>query len=134
MARKSNEFEKAFQHLEAIVKRPGITFDPTRLTDGIETPTYDAAGRTIKVTHPDNTFSRTFYGPTVTAAGGVATQLCTSGTYGLGFPTLFVDESGRKRQTWTDGYGRTIEGDEPDGTGALTSYEASSGVWQARPG
>src|SRR5437879_2985265 len=96
------------------------------LTDGIETPTYDAAGRTIKVTHPDNTFSRTFYGPTVTAAGGVATQLCTSGTYGLGFPTLFVDESGRKRQTWTDGYGRTIEGDEPDGPVALTSYVCHS--------
>jgi len=91
-------------------------------TDGLETPAYDALGRTISVTHPDTTASHIYYGPTVTAAGGIATQQCASGTYGLGYPTLFVDESSRKRQTWTDGYGRTIEGDEPDGTGALTSY------------
>jgi RHS repeat-associated protein len=93
------------------------------VTYGLETPSYDAAGRTIKVLHPDGTSSQTFYGAAVTGTGVNTTQLCSSGTYGLGFPILTVDEStSRKREIWTDGLGHTIEGDEPDGTGALTSY------------
>src|SRR5262249_29501003 len=51
-----------------------------------------------------------------------ATQLCSPTTYGYAFPVLSVDESGRKRQIWTDGLGRTIEGDEPDASGNLTSF------------
>src|SRR5205085_7284616 len=37
-----------------------------------------------------------------------------------GYPSLVVDESGKKRQTWTDGFGRLIEVDEPDGSNNLT--------------
>jgi RHS repeat-associated protein len=90
-------------------------------TDGIETPIYDGLGRIIKTTHQDNTFSRVFYGAAVSGSGVNTTQLCSSGTYGLGFPVLFVDEASKKRETWTDGLGRTIEADEPDSTGNLTS-------------
>ncbi len=39
----------------------------------------------------------------------------------MGFPVLGIDEAGKKREFWTDGLGRTIEADEPDSSGALTS-------------
>src|SRR2546425_12667002 len=51
-----------------------------------------------------------------------SSQLCSSTTYGLGYPVLFIDEAGKKHQTWTDGFGRLIEVDEPDpSTGTLTA-------------
>src|SRR5712692_5620755 len=91
-------------------------------TDGVETPAYDALGRSVKVTHQDTTFSQTFYGAAVSGTGVNTTQLCLpTTTYGLGYPTLFVDESGKKRETWRDGLGRPIEADEPDSSGNLTS-------------
>lgn len=90
-------------------------------TDGIETPTYDALSRTTKVTHPDSTFSQTAYGAAVSGTGVNTTQLCSSATYGLGYPVLFTDEAGKRRETWIDGAGRTIEVDEPDSSGNLTS-------------
>ncbi len=95
-------------------------------TYGKETPTYDALSRTIKTTHPDGTYSQTFFGAAVSGTGVNTTQLCSSATYGLGYPVLFVDEAGEKRETWTDGLGRTIEGDEPDSSGNLTSYTCYS--------
>ena len=94
-------------------------------TYGLETPTYDALGRTTKVTHPDGTYSQTLYGPAI-GSSGLASQNCSSSTYGLGYPVLSIDESGRKRQTWADALGKTIEGDEPDSSGNLTSYTCYS--------
>jgi len=38
----------------------------------------------------------------------------------VGYPVLFVDEAGKRRQVWTDGFGRVIEADEVDGNGAMT--------------
>jgi RHS repeat-associated protein len=90
-------------------------------TDGTETPTYDALGRTTKVTHQDATHSQKLYGAAVSGTGVNPTQLCSSSTYGLGFPVLAIDEAGKRREFWTDGLGRTIEADEPDSTGALNS-------------
>jgi len=91
-------------------------------TDGVETPAYDGLGRVIKVTHQDTTFSQTYYGAAVSGSGVNATQLCTpTAAYGLGYPALYVDEAGKKREIWTDGFGKTIEADEPDSTGSLTS-------------
>jgi len=101
------------------VSHPARTTAST--TDGIETPTYDGLGRVIKTTHQDNTFSQVFYGAAVSGSGVNTTQLCSSGTYGLGYPVLFVDEASNKRETWTDGLGKTIEADEPDSSGNLTS-------------
>ncbi len=95
-------------------------------TDGIETPTYDALSRTTKVTHPDTTFSQTAYGAAVSGTGVNTTQLCSSATYGLSYPVLFTDEGGKKRETWIDGAGRTIEVDEPDSSGNLTSQTCYS--------
>lgn len=91
-------------------------------TDGLETPLYDALSRVIKMTHQDSTYVQTFYGAAVSGTGVNTAQLCLSTTYGVGFPTLFIDEAGKKREMWTDGLGRTIEADEPDSSGNLTSY------------
>jgi RHS repeat-associated protein len=90
-------------------------------TDGVETPSYDALGRVIKGTHQDNTFSQAAFGAAVTGTGVNATQLCSSATYGLAYPSLFTDEAGKKHEVWSDGLGRTIEADEPDSSGNLTS-------------
>jgi len=101
-------------------------------TYGFETPTYDGLNRVIKLTHQDNTYSQTFYGAAVggSGLGGVTSQLCSSGTVGLGYPVLFFDEANKKRQSWTDGFGRTIEVDEPDPNGNLNS--ATCYVYDAR--
>ena len=96
-------------------------------TYGFEAPTYDVLGRTTKLTRPDGTYSQSFYGTSsVVANGGAGTQNCSSSTYGTGYPVLSIDESGRKHQIWVDALGRTIEGDEPDSTGNLTSYTCYS--------
>jgi RHS repeat-associated protein len=44
-------------------------------------------------------------------------MLCSTG--GPGYPTLYVDESGKMRQSWADAFGRTIELDEPNNSGTL---------------
>ncbi len=93
------------------------TTDPTY---GLETPTYDGLNRVTSVTHADGFTAQTFYGAAVGGGGGITSQLCASGTYGLGFPVLSVDEAGKKRQTWTDGFGRSLEVDEPDSSNNLT--------------
>jgi RHS repeat-associated protein len=92
-------------------------------TYGLETPTYDALGRVIKMTHQDGTYSQTFYGAAVAGSGlgGITSQLCSSATYGIGYPLLVIDEAGKKRESWTDGFGNLIEVDEPDSSGNLTS-------------
>ena len=72
--------------------------------NGIETPTYDALGRTTRVTHPDATYSQTLYGAAVSGTGVQTAQLCSSITYGLGFPVVAIDEAGKRREFW-DGAG-----------------------------
>jgi RHS repeat-associated protein len=92
------------------------TSDPTY---GLEIPAYDGLGRIIQSTHPDADVSRVYYGAAVSTGGGTSTRNCSAATYGLGYPILSVDEVGRKRQTWTDGFGRVIETDEPNAAGSL---------------
>jgi RHS repeat-associated protein len=89
-------------------------------TDGSNSYTYDGLGRVTKVTHSDGSSTSTYYGATVAAGGGISAQLCSSSTYGLGYPILTVDEAGKKRQVWGDAFGRKIEVDEPDNSGNLT--------------
>lgn len=112
------------------------TSDPTY---GTETPGYDGLNRVIVETHADGDTAHTYYGASVTSGGGVASQLCAAGTYGLGYPMLIVDESGRKRQKWTDALGRDIELDEQDNSGNLTlntcySYNALNKPTQVAQG
>ncbi len=83
-------------------------------TYGKETYAYDALSRLTSVTRPDSSVASTYYGAAVSGNGGIASQLCSSGTYGLGYPSLSVDEVGFKHQFWSDALGRTIEVDEPD--------------------
>jgi RHS repeat-associated protein len=94
--------------------------DPTY---GFETPTYDGLNRVTKVTHQDNNYATTSYGP---AVGATVSQSCSASTYGRGYPVLVVDEAGNKRQTWTDGFGRVIETDEPNASGMLSAYTCYS--------
>jgi RHS repeat-associated protein len=109
-------------------------------TDGSDSYTYDGLGRVTKVTHSDNSSTSTYYGANVTtAAGGITSQLCSSATYGLGYPVLFVDEAGKSRETWADGFGRMIEADEPDSTGKLTlntcyTYDVANNLLQVVQG
>ena len=97
--------------------------NPYRATgNGSDTVVYDGINRPLSVTHTDSNAQVTYYGASVSLNGGIATQLCATGTYGVGYPSLSIDEAGRKRQLWSDGFGRTIEVDEPDPTtGAITT-------------
>jgi YD repeat-containing protein len=87
-------------------------------TDGTEYYAYDGLDRKIRVTRQDGSVAYTYYGAAVGSNGGQSTQLCSG--YGVGYPILNVDEAGHKRQTWTDGFGRIIEVDEPNSGGTLS--------------
>ncbi len=89
-------------------------------TDGYDSYSYDGLGRVTQVTHSDGTSAFTYYGAAVTKGGGIKSQLCSTKTYGWGYPVLLVDEAGKKRQEWFDAFGDVIESDEQDNTGALS--------------
>jgi RHS repeat-associated protein len=103
-----------------VLKRSNPFRSTSDTTYGWTTPTYDGIDRTIQIQKADGSTSRTYFGVAVTAGGGATTQLCASSTYGLGYPVLRVDEAGKKSQTWTDGFGRMIEADEPNSSGSLS--------------
>jgi RHS repeat-associated protein len=89
-----------------------------------DTYAYEPLSRVKQVQHADSNTTKTFYGSAITSSGLTgyqSSQLCATATYGFGYPVLYVDESGKMREIWTDGFGRTIEVDEPGSTGALTS-------------
>jgi RHS repeat-associated protein len=81
-----------------------------------ETFAYDALERKTSVTHPDSQSVLTAFGPNVSVIGGVSTQQLLPATYGYGYPVMLMDESGKQRQEWIDGFGNVIEVDEPSGT------------------
>jgi RHS repeat-associated protein len=89
-------------------------------SNGSDTFTYDGVDRVTSTTHTDGNATHAYYGADVSSHGGASTQLCSSGTYGYGYPALFVDEAGKKRQVWQDAYKRAIELDEPDSGNSLT--------------
>jgi RHS repeat-associated protein len=94
------------------------TGDPTY---GYTQSAFDGLDRIKSVTDQDGSAAHFYYGSAVSSNGGIGTQLCSSTTYGLGYPTLATDEAGKKRETWTDGFGRLIEVDEPTvGSNTLT--------------
>lgn len=100
--------------------------DPNHVS---ETYIYDALGRTALAIHPDAQRIQTLYGASVTTFGGPATQGGSTGSYGYGYPQLIMDEAGKGRQEWIDGFGNIIEVDEPSattstqGTGSITLHE-----------
>jgi RHS repeat-associated protein len=78
-----------------------------------ESYSYDGIDRSVQNTHPDNQSVHAYYGPNVVSSGGLSSQQGSPSTYGYGYPVLYVDEAGKERQEWHDGFGRTIEVDEP---------------------
>ncbi len=102
--------------LSTITDAERATSSPTDNTDSY---TYDGLNRVTRVTHSNGNSAYTYYGANVSTAGGTS-QLCSSSTYGLGYPVLFIDEASKRRQVWSDGLGRRIEVDEPDNSGNLT--------------
>jgi RHS repeat-associated protein len=103
-------------------------FGSTDPNDVVETSYYDGLSRPLKVAHPDGEYAQTFYGALVNAPGGpsgLGSQQGSTATYGYGYPVLNVDEAGKQRQEWIDGFGKVIEVDEPvtvatPGTGSFT--------------
>jgi RHS repeat-associated protein len=85
-------------------------------TDGTTLTGYDALGRTISITRPDNNIVSYAYGSALSSA----VQQCSSASFGIGYPKVTTDETGRQRQYWIDGFGQAIEVDEPNSSGALT--------------
>jgi RHS repeat-associated protein len=112
---------------------------PSDPTYGLDTYSYDGLDRVTQVTHQDGNSAHIYYGAAVSGAGGAASQQCYQPTFGTGFPTLYVDEAGKKRQTWTDGFGRIVELQEPDTSGTLNDntcyqYDVQNNLIQAHSG
>jgi RHS repeat-associated protein len=104
-------------------------------SNGVETPAYDALGRTVQVTHADGNVAHAYYGGAVSTGGGTTSQNCAASTYGYGYPILTVDEAGSKGQTWTDSLGRVLETDEPNSSGSLAvgtcyTYDLNNNLMQ----
>jgi RHS repeat-associated protein len=89
-----------------------------------ETYGYDALDRIVSTTHPDNESLVTHYGTSVITYGGLPSQQGSTTTYGYGQPLLKIDESGKMKQEWVDGFGHVIEVDEP-GSGT-TQYGSAT--------
>jgi RHS repeat-associated protein len=80
---------------------------------------YDGLDRKIATTHPDSQSVLKAYGAFVNDLGAVTSQQGATGTYGYGYPVIQMDEAGKQRQEWIDGFGKVIEVDEP-GTSTAT--------------
>jgi RHS repeat-associated protein len=96
--------------------------DPNNVSELIS---YDSLGRIIGDQHPDGEYALSAYGANVLYLGGLSAQQASGATYGYGFPVISVDEAGRQKQQWIDGFGRVIEVDEPSAT---TSSPGSGSV------
>jgi len=89
-----------------------------------DTFSYDPLSRVNQVQHADQNKTQTFYGSAISNSpliGYQTSQLCAAATYGYGYPMLYIDEGSKMRETWTDGFGRTIEVDEPGSGVSLNS-------------
>jgi RHS repeat-associated protein len=86
-------------------------------SDGTEYYAYDGMDRITQVTKADGSIEYVYYGAAVSSYGGLSSLTCS----GHGYPILYKDEASHLRQTWTDGFGRLIEVDEPNTSGSLSS-------------
>ncbi|HKW18904.1 MAG TPA: RHS repeat-associated core domain-containing protein [Terriglobales bacterium] len=89
--------------------------DPNAVNESF---TYDGMGRVLSILHPDGGSAHLAYGANVGSLGGIASQLSSAATYGYGVPVVSIDEAGKQRQEWLDGFGHVIEVDEPSSTTA----------------
>jgi RHS repeat-associated protein len=111
-----------------------VSYPYTGTSAQYEGYSYDGLDRVVSNTHPDGEYTQTFYGTLVNevgGGGGLGTQQGSTTTYGYGYPVLAVDETGKQKQEWIDGFGRIIEVDEPvtvatPGTGSVTIWGSES--------
>jgi RHS repeat-associated protein len=87
---------------------------------------YDGLDRTKQNSHPDNQYVMATWGAGVSSAGGVSSQQGSPTTYGYGYPVLILDEAGKQKQEWLDGFGRIIEVDEAATTAATPGHGSVS--------
>jgi len=101
-----------------------VTTNPYRSTSdptyGSDTTTYDGIDHVASLQHTDGNVAHTYYGTAVSSNGGASSQLCSTATYGIGYPVLAVDEAGKKRQKWLNDHDKLIEVDEADSSNNLT--------------
>ncbi len=95
--------------------------NPYRQGDTVYSTTvgYDGLGRRLATTQPDGHTASLSYGAQL-ASGSISSQLCSTATYGIGYPEFSVDAADKEREVWTDAFGRLIEVDEPDSGDNLT--------------
>lgn len=129
----------AYDPLNRVVTTTHPNFGASDPDDVMETQYYDGLGRSVAVLHPDAQVSRVAYGAKIASLGGVTTQQSSSATYGYGYPVASLDEAGKQRQEWIDGFGHVIEVDEPAGSGSPSSGSVTIGgsdkeVYQCPPG
>jgi RHS repeat-associated protein len=116
----------AYDQLNRLVSSSHPNFGSSDPNDVLETQYYDGLSRALAAKHPDGQLVRTAFGAYVGDVGGVTTQQSSTTTYGYGYPVASIDESGKQRQEWIDGFGHVIEVDEPSaststpGSGSLT--------------
>ena len=97
---------------DALGRKSSVSNPYRGSSSGGDSYTYDTLNRVTKVTHADTSYSQTAYG------SGTA-QTCSASTYGYGYSTVYTDEVGNQRQSFTDALGRIIEVDEPNSGGTL---------------
>ena len=114
-----------YDALNRVITTSHPNFGSSDPNDVLETQYYDGLGRSLVIKHPDGQLSRVAYGALIADVGGVTTQQSSATTYGYGYPVASLDESGRQRQEWIDGFGHVIEVDE---TSATTSTPATGSV------
>lgn len=108
----------SYDGLDRLVSTSHLNFGSSDPNNVNESFAYDGLGRITAIVHPDGQASRTAYGANVGNLGGLTTQLSSAATYGYGMPVLSLDEAGKQKQEWLDGFGHVIEVDEPSSSTA----------------
>jgi RHS repeat-associated protein len=114
-----------YDTLNRVISTSHPNFGSSDPNDVVETQQYDGLGRVVLLTHPDGELSQIAYGPTVANLGGITTQQSSAATFGYGYPVASLDEAGKQKEEWLDGFGHVIEVDEPS---ASTSTPGSGTV------
>jgi RHS repeat-associated protein len=91
----------------------------TEPTYGTQQLAYDALDRVTTVTAQDSSTAQMLYGTAISSPTGNTSRACTGVA---AYPSLTIDASGKKREVWSDAFGRVVEANEPDGSNNLTIH------------